>query len=152
MAGLGHGGSSAYCHACRFARRHFGDCIFSTAALLQSDRRRRRSLGITAYKHSAKGKTMVTKPTINLNGTSAKQLLEEHLLAIDAMRTAISTHAMTAPYGRDYQPTGAFAQAQLEHTSRRERLESVISELEQIAKYISVLRHSRHWRTSCSGE
>lgn len=59
---------------------------------------------------------MITKATINLNGTSAKQLLEEHLLAIDAMRTAISTHAMTAPYGRDYQPTGAFAQAQIEHT------------------------------------
>ena len=80
---------------------------------------------------------MITMPTISLNGTSAKQLLEEYLLAVDAMRIAISTHAMTAPHGRDYQPTGAFAEAQLEHASRRDRLESVISELEQIAEYIS---------------
>jgi hypothetical protein len=80
---------------------------------------------------------MTTMPTINLNGTSAKKLLEEYLLAVDAMRFAISTHAMTAPYGRDYQPTGAFAQAQFEHASRRDRLESVISELEQITEHIS---------------
>ena len=84
-----------------------------------------------------KGKTMTTMPTINLNGTPSKQLLEEFLLSIDAMRFAISTHAMTAPYGRDYEPTGAFAQAQFEHASRRDRLESVISELELIAEHIS---------------
>jgi hypothetical protein len=77
---------------------------------------------------------MTTMPTIDLNGTSAKQLLQECLLAIDAIRVAISAHAMTAPRGRDYQPTGAFAQAQFEHTSR---LESVIREVEQIAEYIS---------------
>ena len=80
---------------------------------------------------------MTTMPTINLNGTSAKQLLQECLLAIDAMRVAISAHAITAPRGREYQPTGAFAQAQFEHTSRRDRLESVNRELEQIAEYIS---------------
>jgi hypothetical protein len=34
---------------------------------------------------------MVTKPTINLNGTSPEELLDEQLLAIDALRVAIST-------------------------------------------------------------
>jgi len=38
MAGLGHGGPSTRCHDRRFVRRHFGGCIFFTAARLQSDR------------------------------------------------------------------------------------------------------------------
>jgi len=34
---------------------------------------------------------MVTKPTINLNGTSPGELLEQHLLAINGLCSAIST-------------------------------------------------------------
>jgi hypothetical protein len=44
---------------------------------------------------------MITKPTINLNGTSPQALLDEHIEAIEALRSAISTLAMTAPKGRD---------------------------------------------------
>jgi hypothetical protein len=78
-------------------------------------------------------------PTINLSGTSAKQLLDEYLLAIEAMRIAISAHAKTAPRGRDYQTAApdAFARALGEHLSRLGRLESVINELEGIVEYIS---------------
>jgi hypothetical protein len=34
---------------------------------------------------------MVTKPTINLNGTSPKALLQDYVLAIEALRGAISS-------------------------------------------------------------
>ena len=34
MTVLGHGGPSAWCHACRFVRRHFGGCIIPRHRLL----------------------------------------------------------------------------------------------------------------------
>ena len=46
---------------------------------------------------------MVTKPTINLNGTSPGELPEQHVLAIDGLRSAISTLRAAAPNARDYQ-------------------------------------------------
>ena len=49
------------------------------------------------------GETIVTKPTINPNGTSPGELLEQHLLAINGLRSAISTLVAAAPNGRDYQ-------------------------------------------------
>ena len=82
---------------------------------------------------------MTTTPFINLNGTSAKEFLEENLLAINALRIAISTLAMAAPNARDYQtaPMGTFRQAESEHRSRLMRLETVMQELEILAEHIS---------------
>ena len=85
---------------------------------------------------------MVTKPTINLNCTSPKELLDEQLLAIHALPVAISTLAIAAPNARDYQtaPTGAFAQAQFERSAGTRSSNTgaaSINELEGIAEYIS---------------
>jgi hypothetical protein len=51
-------------------------------------------------------------------------------------RSTISTLAAIAPDARDYQARkpGTFEQAQAEH---RDRLESVMDELEQIAEHVS---------------
>jgi hypothetical protein len=38
MADLGHGGPSAWCHACRFVRHHFGDCSLAASARLRAAR------------------------------------------------------------------------------------------------------------------
>ena len=46
---------------------------------------------------------MVTMPTINHNGTSLVELLEQYELAIAGLRSAISTLAAAAPNARDYQ-------------------------------------------------
>ena len=46
---------------------------------------------------------MITKPTINLNGTPPRVLFEDHLAAIEALRFAISTLIAAAPNARDYQ-------------------------------------------------
>jgi hypothetical protein len=60
---------------------------------------------------------MTTTPTINLNGTDQRKLLQDYLLAIHAMRAALSYTGMTAPHARDYQSltaTGMYA-----HKARR---------------------------------
>jgi hypothetical protein len=85
------------------------------------------------------GETMTTTPYINLNGTPPGELLQDYLLAIAALRGAISYLAMTAPNRRDYQtaPMGTFARAQSEHRARLARLECVMSELEVLTEHLS---------------
>lgn len=82
---------------------------------------------------------IILKPTININGTSARELLKQQCLAIQTLRAAISTVQSAAPNGRDYQTAlpGTFHLAQVGHIDRLARLESVMSELEQIAEHIS---------------
>lgn len=79
------------------------------------------------------------KPTINLNGTNAKDLLDQQLNAIWALRTAISTLQDASPNGRDYQtmPRGTIDLAVAGHRERLARLESVMTELEEIAEHIA---------------
>lgn len=81
----------------------------------------------------------VIKPTINLNGTSPRELLEQQLLAIEALRAAISSVQATAPNGRDYQTAlpGTLYLASQGHADRLARLESVLIELEEIAEHVS---------------
>lgn len=79
-------------------------------------------------------------PTLHLNGTSAKDLLEGFERAHEALREAMEMVAQTAPNGRDFyvQPQGAFQAAVAEHESRMERLRDVRLELEALAEHVSV--------------
>ena len=85
------------------------------------------------------GETMVIKPTINLNGTAPRVLLDQHLKAIDTLRCAISTLQSAEPSARDYQaaPIGTFTAAMEEHRDRLRRLRTVMGELQEIAEHIS---------------
>ena len=61
---------------------------------------------------------MVTMPTINHNGTSLVELLEQHELAIAGLRSAISTLAAAAPNARDLSdPKAGIVRAGAERTS-----------------------------------
>jgi hypothetical protein len=82
---------------------------------------------------------MVIKPTINLNGTAPRVLLDQHLKAIDTLRYATSTLQAAEPSDRDYQtaPIGTFTAAMQEHCDRLRRLRTVIDELQEIAEHIS---------------
>jgi hypothetical protein len=82
---------------------------------------------------------MTTLPTINPNGTSAQDLLEQQLTAMAALRSAISTLQAAAPDSRDYRtgPLGTFIDAQAEHRARLQRLEQTMEELDEIAEYLS---------------
>jgi hypothetical protein len=82
---------------------------------------------------------MVTKPTIDPNGTAPRVLLEQQVAVIEAMRCAISRLQSAAPDARDYQtaPVGAFTSAMDEHRDRLKRLIGVMRELDEIAEHIS---------------
>ena len=73
-------------------------------------------------------------PTVHMNGTSSKSLIEMNRRAYDAVSEAIVQLRQACPHGRDYytQSPGAVWTALQEHTSRLERLESVKADLEEI--------------------
>ena len=78
-------------------------------------------------------------PTIHLNGTHPRDLLQDVLDALTAIREAIRALDKTAPNGRDYYPQGgdALGLAFGEYLLRRDSLCNVLKELEQIAEYLS---------------
>lgn len=82
---------------------------------------------------------MATLPTIHLNGTSARSLLEDCSDASHHVREALSALARFTPNGRDYYPQGddAYTLARREHDSRMDRLREVLKELEEIGEHIA---------------
>ncbi len=78
---------------------------------------------------------LMTKPTIHLNGTSAKDLLEQYRAAMEAISAAGDALAKCGPNGRDYYPQGpeAVGKAIDEHRSRRQRLEAIYDEITELA-------------------
>ena len=83
--------------------------------------------------------TTLAIPSIHLNGTSRKSLLDGYRNALYALREAETALQETGPNGRDYyvQPAGAFALAQEQHVARCRALRNVITELEQVAEQIA---------------
>ena len=82
---------------------------------------------------------MTTFPTIHLNGTSAKSLLQDYCDAMLAIEKAQVALAKCSPNGRDYYPQGdeALRKAIKEHNRRAEKLREVWTEIEEIALYVS---------------
>ena len=78
-------------------------------------------------------------PTVNLNGTSGKELFETNLNVVDTLRNAINALARACPNGRDYQTMGpdAHRKAVAEHEQRQERLLYVLAEMETITEHLA---------------
>jgi hypothetical protein len=80
---------------------------------------------------------MSTLPTITLNGTHPRSLVDDLCDAMTAITTAEATlREKAAPNARDY-PGESFAAAQAEHGARLERLKSVHAELDALATFAS---------------
>ena len=77
-------------------------------------------------------------PTIHMNGTSARSLLEGYCDAISAIHDALDALARVAPNGRDYYPQGpdACALADGEHDARKRALIGVLHELQTLADHV----------------
>lgn len=77
-------------------------------------------------------------PTIHLNGTPRERLLAQLQEASQAVFQAIDKLAATSPNQRDYysQPPEAWKAAVAQHSSRGQRLRSVMDELDEIANRI----------------
>jgi hypothetical protein len=75
----------------------------------------------------------IQAPTVQLNGTSQSQLMNDYDEAGTALQEALRLLSRTAPHGRDYlQVKGSqerFTLAQQEHQHRMDRLHEVYDEL-----------------------
>ncbi len=86
----------------------------------------------------------IEKPVVNLNGTSAGQLLESYMDALAAIRAARAALTKTQPHGRDYQlshpdrdsPQVRYERARNQHVERMGWLEQIESELEELAEHV----------------
>jgi hypothetical protein len=81
-------------------------------------------------------------PIVNLNGTSAFELLEQHLVVKRHLTHAIAALQEACPHGRDYQTLGDYKALQAlhialdEHSNRLLRLRQVLVEIETIAEHV----------------
>lgn len=81
---------------------------------------------------------MPTIPTIHLNGTSKKTLLEWYEAAYAALGKAADALAEAAPNGRDYYPQGpdAYSKAAAEHEARMRQIGKMRADIEEIVNDI----------------
>lgn len=82
--------------------------------------------------------TTLPVPFVNMNGQSAKNLVEEQLNAMHAIQAAKSALCERAPHGRDYftAPTGVYDAARAHHVAMLSALDKIETDLEQIAMAI----------------
>ncbi len=80
----------------------------------------------------------LAKPTIHLNGSSARRLLEENEVPRLLVLRSIEALERNGPNARDYYPQGqdAFGEAVRQHESRLSRLREVYCELNMLAGHI----------------
>ena len=78
-------------------------------------------------------------PTVHMNGTSKKDLLEGYCKIIHALHAALKALQDEHPNMRDYytQPTGTFERVREQHRSQFMRINSVLQEIETIAEGIA---------------
>jgi hypothetical protein len=78
-------------------------------------------------------------PALNINGTSAKELLAQIREAWHGVREARRLHGLTIPHGRDYQTVDPrlYRLAREQHHQRTAALAAVEDDLERIATGIN---------------
>jgi hypothetical protein len=81
----------------------------------------------------------VIKPTIHLNGTSAKDLYEQYSQMVDALRMAEYVMESNGPNGRDYYPQGnnVIYAAIEEHNDRVKRVHDVLAEVAALLAHVA---------------
>ncbi len=78
----------------------------------------------------------MTKPTINLNGSSAAELAKQNREAYIAVQAAVNALCAITPHGRDYQlAPETYQAARDEHNARVKALQGVADELYQLAMF-----------------
>lgn len=84
----------------------------------------------------------IALPTVHLNGTSKKELVEQLMTAHTALGEAYSALQAAAPNGRDYYPQGpgAIQLALREHGERLQALQKIRDELVVIFEHVEGIR------------
>lgn len=78
---------------------------------------------------------MVYSPKVNINGTSADELLEQNKEALRALLEAFAAVQQCAPHGRDYQTVEPeqYRLARQQHNRWLTQLDDMRKEIEQVA-------------------
>ena len=89
----------------------------------------------------------MTLPSININGTTASDLLEQQTEVLHSIRAVLVKLSLAAPHGRDYIDVynattsgryyGGFDAAREEHFARINKIRDVMVEVEMIAEHCS---------------
>ena len=84
-------------------------------------------------------------PVLNMNGASAKSLIDAYVKAIQALDEAATKLAACAPHGRDFQTAkpGAYEQARTQHTERARSIENMRNDLESLALAVQAQQAER---------
>ena len=79
--------------------------------------------------------TKLLTPTIHLNGSSRRDLLEKHMEILDACRGLLTAMRAATPNGRDYYPQGekAAIEARDAFNDRYMAISRIYDDFEQIA-------------------
>lgn len=87
-------------------------------------------------------------PVVNMNGSSAKSLIDALVTALDAVRKAEHLLRAVHPHGRDYQtaPKERYDKAMWQHEARANALARIVMELEQTALDIQRQDEERNGR------
>jgi hypothetical protein len=75
-------------------------------------------------------------PTLNLNGSTKRDLMNDHLIALEALRTARLALVAMAPHGRDYPASGKWDEAVRQHRERLAVLMKLENEITRIAELV----------------
>lgn len=74
-----------------------------------------------------------TFPNVNINGTSAESLMEQHLEIMHRCTLLIEAMSQAMPHGRDYATPDACTNARGEHRARMMEIETIRQCAEKIA-------------------
>lgn len=79
-----------------------------------------------------------TAPVINLNGTSANDLIEGYKAAYTAIQKAYEAVQQVTVHGRDFQtaPIGTYEKARAEQIVRLEKLQEVADDMTELARLV----------------
>ena len=81
----------------------------------------------------------ITAPVINMNGSSRRSLLADHIACMETLRAALKALGTIMPHGRDYQTakTGQYETARADMVRRIQTVHAIRDEVEQVALAIS---------------
>ena len=76
---------------------------------------------------------MIIHPTVNINGTSAKKLLEQQMVVMRAAYQLIQELTASTPHGRDYLNDDEYKIARNDHIRRISQVSDVYNDAESLS-------------------
>ena len=82
-------------------------------------------------------------PQLNINGTSAEELMEQQIAVLDGVRELLSAMRKARPHGRDFRTNAAFIHAD---RAWEERIKAVVALNSELLEHTDALARARDER------